>query len=192
MLATESDERGGSMSDTLYVLAASYHGREDALADFEAIRVAYRHVGSSHDFDATVIAKGDRGKVEIVRRHDEPTRHGTAVGLNWGLAAGAVAALFPAVGIIGALAVGGGAGAALGAVAGHAGSGMSSDDLMALGQVLDQGDAGLVVVYASDMADRVNAGVTGASSTVRATTSVTADELAADVRDAEAAATARR
>jgi uncharacterized membrane protein len=178
------------MSDTLYVLAASYDEVQDALSDYEAIRVAYRHVGSSHDFDATVIAKNDAGKVEIVRKHDEPTRHGTAVGLNWGLAAGAVAALFPAVGILGALAVGGGAGAALGAVAGHASTGMSRDDLMALGQVLDQGDAGLVVVYASDMADRVNASATAARHTVRGTTRLTADQLAADIRAAEAASTA--
>jgi hypothetical protein len=42
--------------------------------------------------------------------------------------------LFPAVGIFGALAVGGGAGAALGAVAGHAGAGMTRADLMTLGQ----------------------------------------------------------
>ena len=125
------------MSDTLYVLAAAYDRVDDALSGYEAIKVAYRHVGSSHDFDATVVAKNEAGKVEIVRRHDEPTRHGTAVGLNWGLAAGAVAALFPAVGILGALTVGGGAGAALGAMAGHASRGMSREDLMTLGQVLD-------------------------------------------------------
>ena len=173
------------MSDTLYVLAAAYDRVEDALSDFDAVKVAYKHVGSTHDFDATVIAKDEAGKVEIVRRHDEPTRHGTAVGLNWGLAAGAVAALFPAVGIIGALAVGGGAGAALGAMAGHASSGMSREDLTALGEVLDEGDAGLVVVYSSDMADRVNAGVGGARSTVRKTTTVSAEQLAEEIREAE-------
>jgi uncharacterized membrane protein len=177
------------MSDTLYVLAASYDDVEDALSEYEAIKVAYRHVGSSHDFDAAVIAKHASGKVQIVKRHDEPTRHGTAVGLNWGLAAGAVAALFPAVGILGALAVGGGAGAALGAVAGHASRGMSRDDLMTLGQVLDEADAGLVIVYAADMADRVTTNVTAAGRTVCGTTDVTAEELAADIREAETAST---
>jgi uncharacterized membrane protein len=173
------------MSDTLYVLAAAYDRVEDAVSAFEAIKVAYRHVGSSHDFDATVIARNEAGEVEIVRRHDEPTRHGTAVGLNWGLAAGAVAALFPAVGILGALAVGGGAGAALGAIAGHASRSMSREDFTTLGQVLDEGDAGLVVVYASGMADRVNAGLGAPRLTVRKTTSVTADRLAADIEEAE-------
>jgi uncharacterized membrane protein len=179
------------MSDTLYVLAASYDDVKDALAEYEAIKAAYRHVGSSHDFDATVIAKDEAGKVDLVRRHDEPTRHGAAIGLNWGLAAGAVAALFPAVGIFGALAVGGGAGAALGAVAGHAGAGMTRADLMTLGQVLDDGDAGPVVVYASDMADRVATSVTAARKTVRATTTVTADQLAADIRAADDSAPRR-
>ena len=173
------------MSDTLYVLAAAYDRVEHAISAFEAIKVAYRHVGSSHDFDATVVARNEVGEVEIVRRHDEPTRHGTAVGLNWGLAAGAVAALFPAVGILGALAVGGGAGAALGAIAGHASRSMSREDFTTLGQVLDEGDAGLVVVYASDMADRVNAGLGAPRLTVRKTTSVTADRLAADIEEAE-------
>jgi uncharacterized membrane protein len=174
------------MSDTLYVLAASYDRVEDALAEYEAIEVAYRHVGSTHDFDAAVIAKDASGKVDVVRRHEEQKRHGAAVGLNWGLAVGAVAALFPAFGIIGALAAGGGGGALLGALAGHASGGMKREDLNALGQVLDGGHAGLVVVYAADMADRVTTSVNAASHKVTATTTVTADQLAADIRAAEA------
>jgi len=173
------------MSDTLYVLAASYDDVNDALAEFEAIKVAYRHVSSSHDFDATVVAKDEKGKVEIVKRHDELTRHGTSTGFKWGLASGAIAALFPAVGILGALAVGGGTGAALGALAGHASRSMTRDELKMLGDVLDEGDAGLVVVYAADMADRVVDCVTRARSTVRTTTTVAPDELADDVREAE-------
>lgn len=167
------------MSDTLYVLAAAYDDVEDALAEYEAIKVAHRHVGSSHDFDATVIERGEDGSVDIVRRHDEGRSHGAEVGFTWGLAAGAVAALFPAFGILGALAVGGGAGAALGALTGRAQTGMRREDLMALGQVLDEGSAGLVVVYAADMADRVGSSVTKASRTVRATTTLTAEQLAA-------------
>ena len=163
------------MSDTLYVLAAAYDHVEDALAEYEAINVAHKHVGSTHDFDANVIAKGANGSVEIVRRHDAGKSHGAETGLMWGLAAGAVAALFPAVGILAALAVGGGAGAALGAVTGHATGGMRREDLTTLGEVLDEGDAGLVVVYSADMADRVNASITRARRTARATTTLSAD-----------------
>ena len=57
-----------------------------------------------------------------------------------GIAAGAVAALFPAIGIVGALAAGAGGGAALGALAAHTVRGLSHDDLKALGEVLDRGE----------------------------------------------------
>jgi uncharacterized membrane protein len=173
------------MSHNLYVLAAAYDDVGDALAEFDAIKAAYDHVGSTYDFDAAVLAKGEDGRVKIVRRHDEPVRHGTETGLGWGIAAGAIAALFPGIGIFGALLAGGGAGAALGAVAGHAASAMSRDDLKALGEVLDAGDAGLVVVYASDMADRVLTTVSRAHSTVRRSAAVAVDELADEVRAAE-------
>jgi uncharacterized membrane protein len=172
------------MSHTLYVLAASYDDVDDALAEYTAIEAAYTHVSSSSGFDATVVARNADGKVEIVRRHDEPVRHGAASGLVWGLAVGAVAALFPAVGILGALAVGAGSGAALGAVAGHAGEALSRDDLKALGEVLDEGDAGLVVVYPEELSGHVTAAVEKAKSKVRASANVTLDELEADVRTA--------
>jgi uncharacterized membrane protein len=178
------------LSESIYVLAASYDRVEDALADYAAIDGAYRHFAKSHDFDATVLARDEAGKVDIVRRHDEHTRRSTGEGFGWGMAAGAAAALFPAIGILGALAAGGGAGAALGALAGHAARALSRDDLKLLGEVLDRGDAGLVVVYGPDMADRVATSVTRASSKVNATTNVSTEQLAEKVRAAQAAASA--
>ena len=175
------------MEDTMYVLAASYDDVEDALAEQAAIVTAYRHVGSSLHFDATVVAKDEAGKVQIVRQHDEPTRHAKTVGTGWELATGAVAALFPGIGIVAALAVGGVAGRMLGAHAGHAATALSRDDLKALGEVLDRGDAGLVVVYGPDMADRVTGSITAATSSVRRTTDLSAEALAAELRAAEAA-----
>lgn len=169
------------MSEMIHVLAASYDDLDAALADYAAVRTAYKHVGSSPDFDATVVAKDADGKVEIVERHDEPKKEGTAIGFGWGLATGAVAALFPAVGIVSALAVGGGAGAAIGALTHRAASGISRDDLKSLGEVLDRGHAGLVIAYGPDMVDRAPASLTRATSTVRATTDVDLDELAADL-----------
>ncbi len=94
--------------DTLYVLAAAYDHPADAVEDYEAVKALYYAVKSSHDFDAAVIAKDEAGRVSIIKKHEQPTRHGAAVGLGWGLAAGVAAALFPPVGILGALAVGGG------------------------------------------------------------------------------------
>jgi uncharacterized membrane protein len=178
------------MSEMRYVLAAAYDDVETALAEYQALEVAFKHVGVSKDFDATVVAKQPDGQVEIVSRHDESKREGTASGLGWGLATGAVAALFPAVGIVSALAIGGGAGAAIGALTHRAASGMSREDLKALGEVLDQGHAGLVAVYGPDMADRVGDAITHATSHVRATTDVSHEQLAADLRKAEDAADA--
>jgi len=176
------------MSEMVYVLAASYDDADAAMSAYGAIEAAYKHVGTSHEIDVTVVAKDADGKVEIVKRHDSPTRDRTVMGLGWGLAVGAVTAIFPAVGIVGALAVGGGAGAILGALSGHASRALSRDDLKTLGEVLDRGDAGLVVVNGRDMADRVITSVTRARAKVEAATGITPEELAEDVRAADAAA----
>jgi uncharacterized membrane protein len=175
------------MSDMMYILAASYDAAEDAIAEFDSIVAAHKHVGQTRGFDAAVIAKDEDGNVQIVRKRDEPKREATESGLGWGLATGAVAVLFPAVGILGALAVGGGAGATIAHIAGKASGSMSRDDLKTLGEVLDRGDAGLVVVYGPDMADRVATSVTRARASVKAATGITPQELAEDVRAAEAA-----
>jgi uncharacterized membrane protein len=173
--------------DALFVAAASYDSVDAAVSDYEAIKALYYEIKTSDDFDAAVITKNDEDKVEIVKKHEQPTRHGAAHGLGWGLAAGAVAALFPAVGILGALAVGGGAGAAIGAVSGHVAGGMRRDDLRELGDVLDEGQAGLIVVYATNMADQVAANIKAANRIVSKATDMAADELAREIKDAEAA-----
>src|SRR3954467_14229316 len=173
--------------DALYVMAASYDSVDEAVADYEAVKALYYEVKTSDEFDAAVIAKNDDGKVDIIKKHEQPTRHGAAHGLGWGLAAGAVAALFPAVGILGALAVGGGAGASIGAVSGHVSGGMRRDDLKELGDVLDEGEAGLIVVYATNMADQIAANIKAATRWAYKATDMAADELAEEIKAAEAA-----
>lgn len=169
--------------DTLFVLTAAYGDVDAALADYEAVKRLYREVRTSHDFDAAVVAKDDGGKVHVVRKHEQPTRHGAAVGLGWGLAAGVVAVLFPPVGI--GIATAGGAGAAIGAVAGHVTGGLSRADLKELGDGLDAGTAGLVVVYATNMADHVAATIKAADRLVAKATDMAADRLADELRAAE-------
>lgn len=172
--------------DTVILAAASYESVDAAVSDYEAIKALYHEVKSSDDFDAAVIAKNEDGKVDIVKKHEQPTRHGAAHGLRWGLAAGAVAALFPAVGILGALAAGGGAGAAIGAVSGHVAGGMRRDDLKELGDVLDEGQAGLIVLYATNMADQIAANIKAANRVVSKETEMVAGELARQIKKAEA------
>jgi uncharacterized membrane protein len=176
-----------SEKDTLLVMAASYNDLADAEADYEAIKALYYEVETSHDFDAAVVARDQDGKIQVVKKHEEPTRHGAAHGLGWGLAIGAACAIFPAVGLLGGLAVGGGAGAAIGAVTGHIKGGMDDEDLKALGDVLGQGQAGLIVVYATNMADQIAANVKAVNKQISKEIDANADELAKELNQAGAA-----
>ena len=170
-------------ADTLYVVAAAYDDVGAAVKDYDAVNELYREIRSSHDFDAAVIAKDADGKVRIVKKHEEPTRHGAVVGLGWGLAVGVTAALFPPLGI--GIATAGGAGAVIGGVAGHASGGLSRGDLKDLGETLDAGHAGLVVVYAFNLADQVATTIKAANRVVARATDMAADQLAEDIRAAE-------
>jgi uncharacterized membrane protein len=169
--------------DTVLVLGASYDSREEAEADYEAIKALYEDVQVTHAFDAAVLERDDEGKVHVVKKHEEPTRHGAAKGLGWGLAIGAAIAIFPAIGLAGGLVAGGAGGAAVGAVSGHMKGGMKDDDLKQLGEVLDKGRYGLIAVYATNMADQVAANVKAVNRYVSAAIDASADELAAQLKE---------
>lgn len=143
------------MLDTFTLLASQYVSEEDALADYDAVREIYEELDIIDTYDAAVITKDANGKVRIVEKIEEPTRQGAVGGLVVGLAVGALVALFPAIAIGAGLAVGGAAGAAIGATAGHVAAGMSRSDLKDIGELLDAGTSGLVVVAAADVEARV-------------------------------------
>jgi uncharacterized membrane protein len=170
--------------DTLYVIAAAYDELDAAVEDYETIKDLYREVRTSHDFDASVIAKDEDGKVRIIKKHEQPTRHGAAVGLGWGLAVGVASALFPPIGI--GIAATAGAGAAIGGVAGHASGGVSRGDLKDLGEALDTGRAGLIVVYEANLADQIAANIKAANRIISRATDMGSDKLAADLERAQA------
>ena len=142
--------------DTLFVYCGVYTETNDALADYEAVKDLHTEAGLIDAYDAAVIERDAKGKVKIVKKHETPTRVGGVLGGGVGLATGLVIALFPAAAIGGGLLLGtAGGGALLGAVAGHAAAGMSRKDLKELGEHLDAGQAGLVVVAVSDMQAKV-------------------------------------
>ena len=176
-----------SKPDTLFVLAASYDNVADAEVDYQAVKALYHEIETSHEFDAAVIARGEDGKIEVVKKHEQPTRHGAVHGLGWGLAIGAVCAILPGVALLGGLAVGAGAGAAIGAVTGHVKGGMDNSDLKGLGDVLDQGQAGLIVVYATNMADQIAANIKAVNRFQSKEIDANADELAKQLQEAQAA-----
>jgi uncharacterized membrane protein len=142
--------------DTLIAYVGVYGSVEDAEADYQLVKDLHVEAGLIDGYDAAVIERRDGGKTKIVSKHETPTRVGGVLGGGVGLATGLVVALFPFAAIGGGLlATTTAGGAILGAVAGHAAAGMSRHDLKELGEQLDTGEAGLIVVAVSDMGAKV-------------------------------------
>src|SRR3954464_15910797 len=142
--------------DTLLVYVGVYDRVEDAEADYQAVKDLHTEADLIDAYDAAVIERREGGKTKIVKKHETPTRVGGVLGGGVGLATGVVVALFPFAAVGGGLLLGTTAGGAiLGAVAGHAAAVMSRHDLKELGEHLDAGQAGLVVVAVSDMGAKV-------------------------------------
>src|SRR3954469_23117359 len=138
------------------VFVGVYDSVADAEADYELVKDLHSEAGLIDAYDAAVVERREDGKTKIVKKHETPTRAGGVLGGGMGLATGLVVALFPFAAVGGGLLVGTTAGGAiLGAVTGHAAAGMSRHDLKELGEHLDAGDAGLVVVAVSDMGAKV-------------------------------------
>jgi uncharacterized membrane protein len=165
--------------DTYFAFIGTYDDVVDATADYEAIKELHVEADMIDAYDAAVIERRDDGKVKIIKKHETPTRVGGVAGGGLGLATGLVIALFPAAAIgTGLLAATTAGGAALGALAGHAAAGMSRKDLKELGEQLDAGTAGLIVVGVSDMEAKIEAGMKKADK-------VEAKELKADTAEIE-------
>jgi uncharacterized membrane protein len=149
--------------DTLIAYVGVYDSVEEAEADYQLVKDLHTDADLIDAYDAAVVERRG-GKTKIVKKHETPTRAGGVLGGGVGLATGLVVALFPFAAVGGGLLAGTAAGGAiLGAVAGHAAAGMSRDDLKQLGEHLDAGQAGLVVVAVSDMGAKVERAMERAS-----------------------------
>ncbi len=165
--------------DTFIAFVGVYNNVADADADYELVKELHTREGLIDSYDAAVIERRADGKVKITKKHETPTRVGGVLGAGAGLATGLVVALFPFAAIGGGLLVATtGGGAILGALAGHAAAGMSRSDLKELGEHLDAGQAGLVVVGVSDMGAKIERSMKKAQK-------VEAKELKADTADIE-------
>src|ERR1700751_3050219 len=142
--------------DTFIAFVGVYDNVSDADADYELVKDLHTKANLIDAYDAAVIERRADGKVKITKKHETPTRVGGVLGAGVGLATGLVVVLFPFAaigrGLVRAPTAGG---AVLGSVAGHAAAGMSRRDLKELGEHLDAGQAGLVVVAVSDMAAKI-------------------------------------
>jgi len=143
--------------DTFIAYVGVYSSVDDAESDYKLVHQLHTEAGLIDAYDAAVVERKADGKVKIVKKHETPTRVGGVLGGGIGLATGLVVVLFPFAAIGGGLvAATTGGGALLGALAGHAAAGMSRGDLKELGEQLDNGQAGLVVVAVSDMEAKVD------------------------------------
>jgi len=166
--------------DTFIAFVGVYNDVADAEADYQVVKDLHTKEGLIDAYDAAVIERRADGKVKIAKKHETPTRVGGVLGAGVGLATGLVVVLFPFAAIGGGLlAATTGGGAVLGAVAGHAAAGMSRHDLKELGEHLDAGQAGLVVVGVSDMGSKIE-------KSMRKAQKVETKELKADTASIEA------
>jgi len=166
--------------DTFIAFVGVYNDVADAEADYQVVKDLHTKEGLIDAYDAAVIERRADGKVKITKKHETPTRAGGVLGAGVGLATGLVVVLFPFAAIGGGLlAATTGGGAVLGAVAGHAAAGMSRHDLKELGEHLDAGQAGLVVVGVSDMGSKIE-------KSMRKAQKVETKELKADTAKIEA------
>src|SRR6201996_2720397 len=173
--------------DTLIAYVGVYESVDAAEADYQVVKDLHTKAGLIDSYDAAVIERRADGKTKIVKKHETPTRVGGVLGGGVGLATGLVVALFPFAAIGGGLLAGatrGGAG--LGAPAGHAAAGMSRKDLKELGEHLDAGQAGLVVVAVSDMGAEVERAMKQARKIEARQLKADSAEIEADAKAAQA------
>ncbi len=173
--------------DTLMAYVGVYDNVADAEADYQLVKDLHTEADLIDAYDAAVVERREGGKTKIVKKHETPTRVGGVLGGGVGLATGLVVALFPFAAVGGGLLAGTAAGGAiLGAVAGHAAAGMSRDDLKQLGEHLDTGQAGLVVVAVSDMGAKVERAMKRASKLEQKQIEADTDEIERDAAAATA------
>lgn len=153
-----------------FIYVATYPNEAAAKADYQVVKGLHSS-GLVGSYDAAVITKDANGKVHE-NKDETATRHGAW----WGVAAGAVlGAIFPPS-IIGTAAVGG----LVGGVSGHLAKGMNRASVKELGDFIEPGHAGLVVVGETKIEQAIQDAVTRAEKE-------TAEELGVDPKDIDRA-----
>jgi uncharacterized membrane protein len=159
-----------SKADGTFLYLATYPDEISARADYQAVKQLHS-AGIVGSYDAAVVTKDAAGKVHE-NKDETATRHGAW----WGIAAGAaVGVLFPPA-VLGAAAAGG----VIGGVGGHLAKGMSRSRAKELGDFIDPGQAGLVVIGETRLEEAIEKAVTRAEKE-------TAEEIGVDPKDIDRA-----
>jgi uncharacterized membrane protein len=153
-----------------FIYVATYPNETSAQDDYQIIKGLHEQ-GMVGSYDAAVVTKDAKGKVHA-NKDETATRHGA-----WGgVAAGAAIGLIFPPAVLASAAVGG----VVGGVGGHLAKGMSRSSVKELGEFIDPGHAGLVVIGESKIMGEIQSSVTRAEKE-------TAEELGVDPRDIDRA-----
>ena len=169
------------MSDRpVFIYAATYAHRADAFADYDGLLELHSEklIGS---YDVALITKDDDGKVHVMK-HEKPTQHGA-----WGgIAVGAMVGILFPPSIVGAAAVGG----LVGGVAGHLRKGISRGDSVELGELLQEGEAALIVIGVSRVEEQLDKALTRAEKSIEKQIDADSKEFKRELEAAEKQAAA--
>jgi uncharacterized membrane protein len=133
-------------SDSVFIYIGTYPDEASARADYEVVKDLHA-AGAVGTYDASVVTKDGSGKVHV-NKDEMATRHGA-----WGgAAAGALVGILFPPSIIATAAVG----AAVGGIGGHLWRGMSRADVKEFGDLIDDGQAALVIVGESKLQELVD------------------------------------
>jgi len=161
-------------SDGVFVFIGTYPDEVSARADYDVVKDLYL-LGAVGTFDAAVVVKDESGTVHV-DKVETATQHGA-----WGGAAvGALVGILFPPSIIASVIVG----AAVGGVGGHLWRGMSRDDVRELGDVIDEGQAAVVIVGESTIQDAVDKAELRAEKRVVKELDVSRSDLDTAVREA--------
>ena len=161
-------------ADGTFLFIGTYPNEDSARYDYDVVKDL--HAASAiGTYDAAVVTKDADGKTHV-NKDEMATRHGA-----WGgAAAGAVVGILFPPAIIGTALVG----AAVGGVSGHLWRGMSRADVKEFGEIIDAGQAALVVVGEITLLDAINKAELKAEKRVAKELDVSAKDIDAAVREA--------
>jgi uncharacterized membrane protein len=167
------------MSDRpVFIYAATYADRTDAFADYDSLLELHadKLIGT---YDVALVTKDADGKVHV-EKHEKPTQHGA-----WGgIAVGAVVGILFPPSIIGAAAVGG----IVGGVGGHLRKGISRGDASELGELLEGGEAALILIGESRLEEQLDKALTRAEKSIEKEIDADNKEFKRELEEAEKAA----
>jgi uncharacterized membrane protein len=170
----QNEEHDMAKPDAVFIFIGTYSDQAQARSDYQVVKDLHS-AGAVGTYDAAVVTKDDKGKVHV-NKDEMATRHGA-----WGGAAvGAVIGILFPPSLIGTAVVG----AAVGGVTGHLWRGMSRADVKEFGDIIDAGQAALVVVGESKMQQALDKAALKAEKRVAKELGVSPGDIHEAVREA--------